>query len=140
MKNGFALISRVNVKDHPIGNYYTFPGGGIEERESLEDGAKREIKEELGIEVNIIKRLYYLEKKEAIEHFFLCEYISGEFGKGTGPEFSNNPEYEHRGEYIPKIIEKQKVKDIMLMPPEIKEKFVKDIEIGIFDSYFKKEG
>ena len=37
-------MHRVGVKNHPIGDYYTFPGGGREGNETLEDGTKREIK------------------------------------------------------------------------------------------------
>ena len=58
MENGFAFMHRVGVQNHPIGDYYTFPGGGQEENETLEDGTKREIKEELGIDVEVIKLLY----------------------------------------------------------------------------------
>lgn len=57
MENGFAFMHRVGVQNHPIGDYYTFPGGGQEDGESLEEGTKREIKEEFGIEVEIVKNI-----------------------------------------------------------------------------------
>ena len=28
IENGFAFMHRVGVQNHPIGDYYTFPGGG----------------------------------------------------------------------------------------------------------------
>ena len=37
---------------------WEFPGGKIEEGEDLENCLKREIKEELGLEIEIIERLY----------------------------------------------------------------------------------
>ena len=49
-----------------------------------------------------------------------------------GPEFSNNPKYIDSGKYIPEIVKKEEIKNIPLMPPDIKEKFVKDIENKIF--------
>lgn len=130
MKNGYALMHRENVKNHPIGNYYTIPGGGLEEGETIEEGTIREIKEEFGIDVKIVKQLYYLENDTMDEYFFLCEYISGEMGTGEGPEFSGDPKYKDRGTYTPKIVAKEEIKNIMLLPPVIKEKMVKDIEEG----------
>lgn len=131
MENGYALMHRENVKNHPIGNYYTIPGGGLEEKETLEEGTIREIKEEFGIDVKIVKQLYYLENDVMDQYFFLCEYVSGEMGTGDGPEFSGDPKYKDKGTYTPEIIAKEAIKDIMLLPPIIKEKMVKDIEEGI---------
>lgn len=130
MENGYALMHRENVKNHPIGNYYTIPGGGLEEGETIEEGTIREIKEEFGIDVKIVKQLYYLENDTMDEYFFLCEYISGEMGTGDGPEFSGDPKYKDRGTYTPEIVAKEEIKNIMLLPPVIKEKMVEDIEEG----------
>ena len=110
IEDGYAFMHRVGVENHPIGEYYTFPGGGQEGKESLEEGVKREIKEEFGIDVEVKKKLYELENIETDqrEYFFLCEYIGGEFGSGIGPEFSGDPKYKHRGKYIPEIIKKRR--------------------------------
>ena len=48
------------------------------------------------------------------------------FGKGTGPEFTNDPEYATSGEYLPELVDEDKIKDLVLMPPEIKERFMRD--------------
>ena len=72
------------------------------------------------------------EKFNQKEIFFLCEYVSGTFGTGTGPEFSNDPKYIDSGKYIPEIIGKDKIKDILLLPQNVKEVFLKDIELGKF--------
>ena len=61
-------------------------------------------KEEFGIDVKIVKQLYYLENEKMDEYFFLCEYVSGEMGTGDGPEFSGDPKYKDRGTYTPKIV------------------------------------
>lgn len=131
IEDGFAFMHRVGVKNHPIGDYYTFPGGGMEEGETFEEGVKREIKEEFGIEVEVLDLLY--EKHDNTgrskdEYFYLCKYISGKFGTGDGPEFNNDPEYAHRGKYIPEIIKTEDIKKIKLLPEDIKDKFIKDIE------------
>ena len=120
------------IKRKDFQNYYTFPGGGLEKGETLEEGTIREIKEEFGINVKIIRKLYEMnsEKFDQKEYFFLCEYIDGEFGTGTGPEFSNDPKYKDSGKYIPEIVKREEVKNLLLLPQEIKDDFVKDIENG----------
>ena len=70
------------------------------------------------------------EKFNQKEIFFLCEYIDGEFGTGDGPEFNNDPKYIESGKFLPEIIKREDVKDLLLLPHEIKDKFVKDIEKG----------
>ena len=45
LKNGFAFMHRKDViKRKDFQDYYTFPGGGLEEGETLEEGTIREIK------------------------------------------------------------------------------------------------
>ena len=133
INDGFAFMHRADViKRKDFQNYYTFPGGGLEEGETLEEGTIREIKEEFGINVKIIRKLYEMNSKkfDQKEYFFLCEYIDGEFGTGTGPEFSNDPKYKDSGKYIPEIVKREEVKNLLLLPQEIKDDFVKDIENG----------
>ena len=135
-EDGFVFMHRVGVKNHPIGDYYTFPGGGREGDETLEEGTVREIKEEFGIDVQVIRKLYELENdKNNVnnkEYFFLCKYIGGQFGTGDGPEFSDDPKYIDRGKYIPEIVSRSDVENICLLPTEIRDKFVNDVKKGEF--------
>lgn len=133
INNGIALMHRTDVvKRKDIQNYYTFPGGGVEEGENLEEATIREIKEEFGINVEVIKKLYEInsERFNQKEYFFLCKYIDGEFGTGSGPEFSNNPKYVDSGKYIPEIIKIEEMKNILLLPTEIKDKLIEDLKNG----------
>ena len=133
MEDGFALMHRVGViKRKDYQEYYTFPGGGLEENETLEQGVIREIKEEFGIDVVVVKKLYEMnsEKFNQKEYFFLCKYVGGEFGTGDGPEYNNDPKYIDSGKFIPEIIKKEDVKTLLLLPTEIRDKFVEDIEKG----------
>ena len=128
MQGGIALMHRVGVvKRKDYQEYYTFPGGGLEENETLEEGTIREIKEEFGINVKVIKKIYEMksEKFNQKEYFFLCEYIDGVFGTGTGPEFSNNPKYIDSGKYIPEIVKPEDIKNILLLPKEMKEELIR---------------
>ena len=133
MEDGFALMHRVGViKRKDYQEYYTFPGGGLEENETLEHGVIREIKEEFGIDVEVVKKLYEMnsEKFNQKEYFFLCKYVGGKFGTGDGPEYNNDPKYIDSGKFIPEIINKEEVKTLLLLPTEIRDKFVEDIEKG----------
>lgn len=133
MEDGFALMHRVGViKRKDYQEYYTFPGGGLEENETLEQGVIREIKEEFGIDVEVVKKLYEMnsEKFNQKEYFFLCKYVGGKFGTGDGPEYNNDPKYIDSGKFIPEIINKEDVKTLLLLPTEIRDKFVEDIEKG----------
>ena len=130
----FALMHRTNVQktigepNKPYGEYYVFPGGGLEGEESMFEATERELLEEMGIKVKAKKELYYREISETQdEYLFDCEYISGEFGTGTGPEFSNDPAYRDRGNFIPELISPEEVEKIRLLPEEFKEQLVQDL-------------
>ena len=128
INGGIALMHRKDVLKNPnMSEYYTIPGGGLEEGESFEEGVKREIKEEFGIDVKPEKLLYEQESKKfnQIEKYYLCKYENGVFGTGTGPEFSGDPKYIDSGKYIPELIKKEDIEKINLVPPEIKEKIIK---------------
>lgn len=136
MENGFALMHRRGNKVSGILDYHVFPGGGLEEGETLEEGTAREIKEEFGIDVKVKEKVYELEHekegKPQKEYLFLCEYVSGKFGTGDGPEFNDNPKYADRGTFTPEIIKREDIEKINLLPYEWREKFIEDIKNGKF--------
>ena len=70
--------------------YYVFPGGGVGEAETNEECLIRECREELGIEINIIKQLYEVKGKDFLQHFFLIERVSGDIGTGDAWEYDVN--------------------------------------------------
>ena len=133
LEEGFGFMHRSGVqKKDSVRDYYTFPGGGLEEGETPEEGTIREIEEEFGIKVKIIKKQYemYSEKFNQDEIFYLCEYVSGKFGTGTGPEFTYNPLYADSGKFQPEIIKRDEIESINLLPYEIKDKFIEDLKLG----------
>ncbi len=138
MDGGFALMHRLDVKpdkenpNKPYGEYYVFPGGGLEDNETLEEATKREVLEEFGIDVIVEEQLFYREIREYLkEYIFKCKYISGKLGTGNGPEFSGDAKYINRGKYIPEIIKKEEIKNIRLLPEELKKQLVDKIEKGL---------
>lgn len=68
--------------------YYVFPGGGIEEGENPEAGAKREAFEELGVKVNV-KECFAQVEFNGTQYFFLAEIIKETFGTGQGEEYTD---------------------------------------------------
>ena len=97
--NKIALIER-----HRAGlDYFVFPGGGVDEGESPEQGAVREAMEELGVQVAIKQKVADFHFGRSSKHFyFLVDRVSGEFGTGTGEEFTDaDPDHPQEGIYIP---------------------------------------
>jgi len=81
LNEGKVLIVKPTYKDH-----WSFPGGVIENLESPSEGLKREVKEETGLSVRVVKPLVieYLKrlgkdrKDESIQFLFLCKLAKGE--------------------------------------------------------------
>lgn len=74
--NQMLLLKKVKQSKDGLG-YWELPGGGMEYGESLEAAIKREIKEECGLEVDVIHPLstfHVLRKEhEIVGLIFLCE-------------------------------------------------------------------
>ena len=94
MKDGKVLLFHRIKPGH---DYFVFPGGGIESGESAEEAMKREIKEELDLEVRVSRPLFMIENidvpdwatihpdQKQTHHYFLVENYSG-VPKLSGPE------------------------------------------------------
>ena len=97
--NKVALIER-----HRAGlDYFVFPGGGVDEGETPEQGAVREAMEELGVQVAIKRKVAEIHFGRTSKHiYFLVDRVSGEFGTGTGEEFTDaDPDHPQEGVYVP---------------------------------------
>jgi 8-oxo-dGTP diphosphatase len=74
-RDGKYLINKRPEGCHLAG-YWEFPGGKQEKGETLEECLKREIKEELGLEIDIEQEIlsvhHEYETKEVTLHFFVC--------------------------------------------------------------------
>lgn len=77
---GEILIDR-RLEVGEMGGLWEFPGGKIEDGETVENCVKREIKEELGIDVLVGERLITLEhqynKFKVTLFVYYCQYIKG---------------------------------------------------------------
>lgn len=88
IENGNVLLNREHKPDG-ITPWY-FPGGEVEDFDkSLEDACRREVKEELGIEIEIIKPLQPILKrqKEKNQMIILIHFLTKRIGDiQPGPE------------------------------------------------------
>ena len=79
--DGKLLIARRPPKTH-LANFWEFPGGKCEEGETLEDCLVREVREEIGIEVEITSGRpaieYVYPERKVVLHPFDCVPAAGE--------------------------------------------------------------
>jgi 8-oxo-dGTP diphosphatase len=93
-----ALIERHRAGKH----YYVFPGGGVDEGETSEQAAIREMEEETGLRVTIGRKLAEIHFGLSEQVYYLVERLNGQFGTGTGEEFTDSdPNDPTEGVYIP---------------------------------------
>lgn len=78
IQNGELLtMFRHREKDGKVKEYYVIPGGGREEGEKLEDTVKRELQEEMNVEIKVLGYLGKREDDETFAHYFHCQIING---------------------------------------------------------------
>lgn len=78
VENGKLLtMFRHKEKDGKIKEYYVIPGGGQDVGEALEDTVKRELKEEMNVDIKVLRYLGKREDDETCAHYFHCEILSG---------------------------------------------------------------
>lgn len=80
-RDGRVLLTQRRPDDH-LGGLWEFPGGKREPGESLRDCLRRELREELGIEVEVrevVERATHSYPDRAVNiEFFRCRLLAGE--------------------------------------------------------------
>ena len=115
----------INSKNEILLGYahktYQFPGGHLEENESLNDALTRELKEELGVDVKIdslpfMKNVYYThnyrntgKNRENDIYYFLIKKDINPDMKNAHLDFN-----ELAGNYTPKFIPMSEIDDILM--------------------------
>ena len=139
----------VVIKDNKIlltkymnGQYYNFPGGGVEEGETLAECAKREVLEESGITVIVEDMLFTLEVETKrygiagdphISVFFKCTVdYNIPATVPIKPDYSpDDPSITAVVEWVPIV----KLKEINFLP-YIPDNIVKYTQTGVFNPKF----
>ncbi len=119
-----ALIERHRAGIH----YFTFPGGHVEEGETPEEAAVREVMEELGLQVILKKLVACLRWEGDPQYYFLAEISGGVFGSGGGEEILQpHPE---KGTYKPVWLPVAELLAQPVQPREMAELVVRFVKEG----------
>ena len=100
--------------------YYVLPGGGIEDTESPEMTAIREVQEEMSLDISIDKLLWEFEDEFNLGYYFLAKDFSGKLKLG-GPEASRQSDDNI---YSFEWVALERLNEINLVPQEIKNKIL----------------
>jgi 8-oxo-dGTP diphosphatase len=115
--------------------WWTLPGGGLENRESAIEAVFREIKEECGIECKPGRLVYvrefiggYEKDVHHVELFFTAEVDSFDIVTGFDPELEEQYIVESR------FLSREEIEstDIKVYPEVLKDRFWDDLESGFF--------
>lgn len=102
--------------------YYVLPGGTIEENESPEETAIREVKEETNFDIKLGSLLWAFEEKVKGEirkgYYFLAKEFKGELKLGS-PEIDRQSE---DNQYLFEWIPFEKLSSLLIYPEGLKEK------------------
>ena len=94
IENNKILLVKQRVSEK---RNWSLPGGKLEQGEAIEQGIIREMKEETGLDVEIIRLLYLCDvaaSDNTLLHItFLLKRIAGDIALPTN-EFENNPIYD----------------------------------------------
>ena len=71
----YTIFRRKIRNDGVVNEYYVIPGGGMKREETLQEALKRELKEELSIDVDIIGYLGCDDNDTSVAHFLNVEYL-----------------------------------------------------------------
>lgn len=122
-----ALIERHRAGRH----YFTFPGGGVDEGESVEQTVVREMLEETGLHVSVERKAAEVWFQGNQQEYFLVKSLGGTFGTGTGAEIVNpHPEETGSGTYKPLWLPVSELPDHPVVPREMADLVMRSIKNG----------
>ena len=109
--------------------YWTFPGGGVEDDETIEEAVVREVLEETTMPIQLEKLLYIHNYETSDQYYYLCKYISGEPVLGDSVE-KERMEKVTSDIYGPEWVPLDNVEYLLLYPLEIRDWLLEDFQKG----------
>ncbi len=110
------------------GEYFVIPGGSVEQTETFEQGATRELLEETNVRFNLERKLYESINPQSgrVAHYFRARWLEGEPGLQPGcPESSERQSPDNR--YAPTWIPFDRIAQIPLYPTAIRDRLAVDL-------------
>lgn len=116
-------------------DFYTIPGGGVENNETLEDALEREVLEETGCRCEIVYELGYISENRAIQDFTQISYyyIVKVMGEKGVPHMSNN-EIEQQTQVQWHALEESLSIIINVNPKTFQQKYIKCRDIVVLEA------
>ena len=114
------------------GEYWVIPGGSLEQGETLEDAARRELEEETGVTFQLGAKLYESVNSRSgrVGHYFKAHWKAGEPAlRGDSPEAQERDETTNR--YAPTWVTAQSVCGLALFPTIIRDRLCQDLQNGL---------
>lgn len=107
--------------------FYVFPGGAKEENESQEECCVREVKEEFGIDVEVVNKIYDVKIENENQGFFVCKWKSGKIHKTDAEEYTTNDVSKY-GTYEPATLKLYELQQVPVYPCEVTSQLLKDLQ------------
>lgn len=119
------LIHRLNEGSE----YWVFPGGGVEQNETVEAAVVRELKEETSLDVSVDRLLYHVRYDTHDDEAFYYLCTSNRTEVHLDPDAPESLTMnEGKQKYLPVWMPLEKVAEIILYPLEIRDQFLEDLK------------
>lgn len=133
LKNEEAKIALMFMAKHQV---YIFPGGGVEDGESLEEALRREILEETGCSCRIIKEMGYIyENRGALDYtqesFY---YVTEKIGEQVDVKLTKD-EKDNMTSYNWYSIEEAHERLLNSAHETLQQKFLQARDLAVLDEY-----
>lgn len=127
VKGDEVLLIHRNVNNQ---SYFVFPGGGVEQGETSEQGALREVYEEAGIKAKLEKLAYRVIDENSEHNFYICSYISGELK----PEQEEGNGLNSLDSKLPSWNKIRDLTSIKILPLEVRDWLIEDFQNNFADT------